>query len=85
MEFLKLNDEPIEIEILYDEDGFSYLGFEFEGSLYDLNCFLRTHSNPWVSDCYPEYIHGVEMDNMFDPLYVEILDNAEEVNVYAKI
>ena len=28
MEFLKLNDEPIEIEILYEEDGFSYLGFE---------------------------------------------------------
>lgn len=88
-EYIKINDEPIEIEYVEDEHEEAR---DFEPSFwlaaagynrrYYLGDFVRTHDNPWIGGEFPENIHGFESDEYWNPLFVEILDGGEAVNVY---
>ena len=83
-EYIKINDEPIEIEYIEDEHDETR---DFEPSFwvnnrrYYLNDFLRTHNNPWIGGDFPEYIHGVETENYYNPIYIELI-GSDAVNVY---
>lgn len=80
MTFRKLNVEPI--DIVYDLDGRAY--FEWDKRNYHLDNFIRTHHNPWIGGNFPEYIHGYEADNYYNPLFIELISD-EAVNVYMEV
>ena len=81
-EFIKLNDEPIEVVYKCDTEGFGYFGFDYDGAEYNLENFIRVHNNMWFNDeGYPDYIHGCDAFDYFNPLYIEVVDG-ETVNVY---
>lgn len=83
-EYIKINDEPIEIEYIEDEHDETR---DFEPSFwvnnrrYYLGDFLRCHDNPWNCGDFPEYIHGMEADEYYHPIFIELIGD-EAVNVY---
>ena len=85
-EFVKINEEPIPIEYVEDEHEESR---DFEPSFwwwnrrYYLDDFIRMHNNPWIGNGseFPDYIHGMESDQYFHPVFIELVDG-EYVNVY---
>ena len=82
--YIKLNEEPIEIENFIDErkeDEESVFGFTWNDKRYYLEDFVRCHHNPWVSDNFPEYIHGFSHNMYYNPLFIELISD-EAVNVY---
>lgn len=83
--FVKMNDEPIEIETVVDEheERNDYKpSFWYWGRRYFLEDFIRTHNNPWLGCSeFPEYIHGVQADVYFRPIFIELIGD-EFVNVY---
>lgn len=83
-EYIKINDEPIEIEYIedeHDEERDYEASFWVNNRRYYLSDFLRTHNNPWVGGDFPEYIHGVETEEYYNPIYIELIGD-EAVNVY---
>ena len=86
----KVNAEPLEIVTT----GYTYAGFNepergtceafwFDGRYYNLDEFARTHNNPWMGGDYPDYIHGVEIENYYNPIYIEVIEAYDPcVNVY---
>jgi hypothetical protein len=58
---------------------------EFENETYWLCDFVRTHNNPWGNiacpDC-PEYIHGHDSTNIFNPMFIEIADSGDCARLY---
>lgn len=88
MTFKKLNDEPIAIEYIEDEHDETrdfQPSFWWYNQRYYLNDFTRTHDNPWVGWFGPDYIHGYENDNYINPLFIEVSDDGEAVNVYEEV
>lgn len=90
--FKKLNDEMIEIEYIPDEHGYRDCepSFWFENERWYLSDFIRVHNNPWLSlDEFPEYIHGMLNDGTWrmyeSPLFVELCDDGEHLNVYEEV
>lgn len=86
-EYRKLNDKPIEIECVEDEnEGVrDFLpSFLFENQRHYICDYVRVHNNPWVGGEWPEYIHGMEEGVYYDPIYIEIINAGEAVNVYRK-
>lgn len=82
IQFVKLNDEPIEIEY---GDNDNYV-FTFDGQTYDLNDFIRTHDNAWAKYDVPDYIHGVYAYDYSNPIWIELVDNRDDyVNVYRQV
>ena len=84
--FKKLNDEPVEIEEVEDEheaENDFKPSFWFNNRRYFIENFVRVHNNPWMGSVeeYPEYIHAVESENYFSPLYIELIGDSA-VNVY---
>lgn len=57
-------------------------GFEFEGGFHYLSDFVRTHNNSWGGLDVPDYIHGYDATNIFNPLFIEIDEGGEAVRVY---
>jgi len=84
-EFVKLNDEPIEIEYVpdeHEEENDFKPSFWFNNRRYFLENFVRTHNNPWIGDAgFPEEIHAYEADTYWRPLFIELIDDSA-VNVY---
>lgn len=87
--YKKLNDEPIQIECVLDEHEESRdftPSFWFGNRRHYLDDYIRTHNNPWIgTPDFPEYIHGMEADVYVKPLFIEILDSGDAVNVYEEI
>lgn len=82
--FTKINENPIPITFEYEYDDGSF-EFEFEGERYALDDIIRVHNNPWVSDIYPEYIHGEVALSYLPRLFVEFIEDEGEygsVNIY---
>ena len=84
-EFIKVNEEPIEIEYTEDEheerNDFKP-SFWWNNRRYFLENFIRTHNNAWTGPVeYPKHIHAYEADNYYKPLYLEFIGD-EAVNVY---
>ena len=82
--YIKLNEEPIEIENFIDErkeDEESVFGFTWNDKRYYLEDFVRCHHNHWVVDNFPEYIHGFSHNMCYNPLFIELISD-EAVNVY---
>lgn len=86
--FVKLNDEPVEIEFVEDEheaENDFKPSFWWRNRRYFLENFTRTHGNPWmgtwIDDPYPEHIHTMEADNYYRPLFIELVGD-EFVNIY---
>ena len=85
-DFVKLNDEPIEIERVpdeHDERRDFEPSFWWNNRRYFMDDFIRIHNNPWLGGAaeYPEHIHAVESENYYHPLYIELIGDSE-VNVY---
>lgn len=82
--FEKVSDW-IEIEYVEDEHDSEKdftPSFWHDNGRYYLDDFLRTHNNPWIFGDYPEYIHGVEANSYYHPLFIEVSDSGEAVRVY---
>lgn len=83
--FEKLNDLPIEIEYVEDEhdpEKDFAPSFWFNNRRYYLDGFTRCHNNPWMGACaFPEHIHGVEAEEYYHPLFIELISD-DAVNVY---
>lgn len=82
----KKESDWIEIEYVEDEheeENDFKPSFWFENKRHFLDNFLRTHNNPWggISDC-PDYIHGYEADNYWNPIFIEIANSGDAVRVY---
>ena len=90
-EYVKQNEEPIEIEYVEDEHEESR---DFEPSFwwwnkrYFLSDFLRCHNNPWLGGEFPEYIHGMQNDGSSDsyrcPMFIELIGDSA-VNIYKEV
>ena len=86
--YIKLNNEPINIEYVPDEHDPAK---DFEPSFwwwnrrYYLEDFIRTHNNPWLGEVYPEHIHGYEANNWRDPLYISIADGGETLDLFEEV
>lgn len=86
-EYRKLNKEPVPIETVIDEHDESKdfePSFWFNNSRHYLSDFVRVHNNPWIFDDFPENIHGMESNEYFNPLFIELIDD-EYVNIYEEI
>ena len=83
-EYIRLNTEPISIEYVPDEheekNDFKP-SFWFNNKRYFIDDFVRVHNNPWINDIFPEFIHAMEQDNYFHPLFIELIDD-ETLNIY---
>lgn len=69
----------------WNKISYNFLGnpyFNFKGKKYMLDNFVRCHNNPWVLDTYPEYIHGYDPTEYYNPLFIEISKDGEAVKVY---
>lgn len=85
-EWRKLNDDPIEIEYVEDEheeENDFKPSFWWNNRRYFLENFLRTHNNPWIADNFPEFIHGMEAEEYYRPVFIELIGD-EAVNVYTE-
>ena len=85
-EWVKMNNEPIEIERVADEheQEKDYMpSFWFNNRRYYLDDFLRAHNNPWVVSDFPDFIHGIESSNYYNPLFIELIAD-EFINVWAE-
>ena len=84
MEYTRQNIDPIEIEYVEDEHDETrdfQPSFWYDNHRFYLDNFIRTHNNPWMSGDFPEYIHGVEADEYYNPLFIELISDVA-VNVY---
>lgn len=82
LEFIKLNDEPVNIDYRLNEESEDWdLGFTWGGWFYRLCDFIKCHNNPWVSDVFPAYIHAFESGGWIRPLYIELIGD-NQINVY---
>ena len=84
--FVKLTEEPIEIEYVpdeHEEENDFKPSFWFRNRRYFIENFIRVHDNPWMGGAveYPEYIHAVEADSYYRPLFIELVGDSA-VNVY---
>lgn len=87
-EYVKQNEDWIEIEYVedeHDEERDFQPSFWWNNRRYYLDDFLRCHNNPWVSDNFPEYIHGYEANEYYHPLFIEIADSGDCLNVYEEV
>ncbi len=86
--FQRLNNGPVDIEYVLDEheDAKDFEpSFWFNNRRYFISDFTRTRNNPWIGNLdFPEYIHGMETDNYYDPLYIELLRD-DQVNIYQTV
>lgn len=77
-EWVKLNDEPIEIEYVEDEHDEEYdfqPSFWWNNQRYHLNDFIRAKNNPWVSTEFPDFIDAYEAEEYYHPLFIELVDD----------
>ena len=65
-----------------DEEDYIQACFEYEGGVHYLSDFVRCHNNPWGGIDSPDYIHGYDSTNIYNPLFVEISDSGEAVRLY---
>lgn len=79
MRYKKLNAEPVMFDF---NDAEGKISFEWRGERYYLDNFIRAHDNPYIGGNFPEYIHGFEAENYFNPIFIEIVDGGESLNVY---
>lgn len=82
--YRKLNKEPVSIETVIDEHDEKRdfePSFWFNNSRHYLSEFMRVHNNPWIFDDFPENIHGMESNEYFNPLFIELIGD-EYVNIY---
>lgn len=86
MSYEKLNVEPIAVEYVPNEDGDDFVAsFLWDDKRYYLCDFIRTHNNPWSGEMdVPDYIHGYESNNYWNPLFVELIEDSY-VNLYRGI
>lgn len=82
MEFVKINKRPLTLRGVQRGIDYDYK-FKFQGNLYYLSNFTRTHTM-WTGDAFPDYISGVDTTNYYTPIYIEIVDGGEKVNVYCR-
>ena len=87
-EYVKINEEPIDIEYVEDEHEESrdfapsfWLAAAGYNKRYYLEDFMRVHNNPWYPYELPSYIHGIETENYYNPIYIELIGDCQ-VNVY---
>ena len=84
VEYVRVNEEPIEIEYVLDEheeENDFKPSFWWNNRRYFLENFIRTHNNPWVSGEWPDYIHGYEAESYWNPVFIELIGD-EAVNIY---
>lgn len=87
-EYKKQNAEPIEIEYVedeHDEEHDFQPSFWWGNRRHFLEDFIRCHDNPWVGGDFPEHIHGYEADNYWNPLFIEITNGGDAVNIYMEM
>ena len=83
-EYIKVNEEPIEIEYVpdeHEEENDFKPSFWWNNRRYFLENFIRTHNNPWVGGEWPDYIHGYEAESYWNPVFIELIGD-EAVNIY---
>lgn len=81
--FLKMNAEPIPVEFIADEDNKERdlePSFWFDNRRYYLGDFIRAKSI-----FYPDYIHALEAEEYYNPLFLEMVGYSEAVNIYMEV
>lgn len=79
MIFSKLNDEPLllDSELVNEDDEESSLFFEYNGIHHYWDNILSRHS-VWfpkhLDETLPDYIHGVDQTDYWNPLFVEVVE-----------
>ena len=66
------------------EEDWIQPAFYYNGNIYWLSDFYRCHGNPWGDVDVPDYIHGYEQSNYFNPLFIQIDRAGEFVKIYEK-
>ena len=82
--FIKQNKEPVIIECVVDEhqeEKDFVPSFWWWNHRYYLEDFVRVHNNPFMGGEFPDYIHAVQAEEYFHPLYIELIDD-EHINIY---
>lgn len=80
--YIKLNAEPLIIEYIERDETHDFEpAFIWDGNRYFINDFTRIHNNPWIGGTWPDYIHGVETNNYYNPLFIEIV-SSDCLNIY---
>lgn len=67
-----------------DEEDYWQPGFEFEGGFHYLSDFVRVHNNSWANIDAPDYIHGYDSTNYYNPLHIEISNSGDAVRLYER-
>lgn len=75
-------DENFEMEYRDDDDNIKP-GFTFNDKWYWLDRFIRVHNNPVCGiNNAPDYIHGYDSLDYWNPLFIELADSGDAVRVY---
>ena len=81
----KLLSDWLLIESISDidsETGFRDV-FYLDQTPYYIDDFVRVHNSAWIDDTnYPDYIHGMEIGPIDNPLFIELSDDGEQVRAY---
>ncbi len=86
--YVKLNNEPIEIEYLPNErdERLDYAPSFFAlKRRYFLRDFVRVHNNPWLGENYPAEVQAVECGNYYDPLFIALTDDGSGVYIFEEV
>ena len=91
-EFKKINEEPIEIEYVedeHDEDRDFQPSFWLAAAGYNKRYYIDDFvsvNSPWCGygGDFPDHIHAVEVENYYNPVFIELIDDSA-VNVYEAI
>ena len=79
-QFNKLNDEPLilDSEFVNEDDEESSLFFEFQDEHHYLDDIVSRNC-PWFPTIpdLPDYIHGIDQTDYWNPLFVEIIDGID--------
>ena len=81
--YRKLNVEPVALESKFIDNEITFV-FDWCNKEYSLSDFIPTRSAWSNIDC-PDYIHGYEAENYYNPIFIEVLVGTEAVNIYQEV
>lgn len=59
--------------------------FYYNEEYWWLSDFIRCHGNPWGNMDVPDYIHGYDANNYFNPIFIQISDSGDFVKIFKKL
>ena len=82
IEYREIPDEMK--EYVKNEEDWWRPCFYYNEEYWWLSNFLLCHGSPWGEVDVPDYIHGYDSNNYYNPIYIQVSESGEFVKIYEK-